>query len=217
MPTASFLCGQSGYALLFVNYRGSVGFGQDAVEDLPSRIADLDVKDVVHAVRHCADSGLVDPDRLGICGGSHGGFLTGHCIGQYPDLFKAACMRNPVTNIPAMITSTDIPDWCIVEGCGIGKYDWTKFTGPSVEQLTEMYQRSPIAHAQNVKVPTLIAIGTKDLRVPPSQGIEYYHILRSKGVESKLLLYDDSDHAIGAIHSKADHWLNVSTHLSVLC
>ena len=209
VPELGFLCGQSGYALLLVNYRGSVGFGQAAVEDLPSRIGDLDVNDVVHAVKHVADAGLVDSKRLAICGGSHGGFLTGHCIGQFPDLFKAACMRNPVTNIASMITSTDIPDWAVIEACGLGQYDWSQFTGPTPEQLTEMYQKSPIAHSKNVKTPTLVALGTKDLRVPPSQGLEYYHILRSRGVTTKLLLYDDCDHPIGAVCSKADHWINI--------
>ena len=204
-----FLCGHAGYALLLVNYRGSIGFGQAAVEDLPSRIGDLDVLDVVHAVKHVAKTGLVDPERLAICGGSHGGFLTGHCIGQFPDLFKAACMRNPVTNIATMTSTTDIPDWAVIEACGLGKYDWKHFTGPSAEQLTVMYNKSPIAHSHKVKTPTLMALGTKDLRVPPSQGLEYYHVLRSKGVETKLLLYDDCDHPIGAVCSKADHWINI--------
>jgi len=152
--------------------------------------------------------GLVDSKRLAICGGSHGGFLTGHCLGQYPDLFKAACMRNPVTNIASMITSTDIPDWCVIETCGLGTYDWSEFTGPSADQLAEMYSKSPIAHVKNVKTPTLIALGAKDLRVPPCQGLEYYHILR-RNVPTKLLLYDDCDHPIGAVGSKADNWINI--------
>jgi len=203
-----FLCGHAGYALLMVNYRGSVGFSQAGVEDLPSRIGDLDVKDVVHSVDHVVKMGLVDSKRLAICGGSHGGFLTGHCLGQYPDLFKAACMRNPVTNIASMITSTDIPDWCVIETCGLGTYDWSEFTGPSADQLAEMYSKSPIAHVKNVKTPTLIALGAKDLRVPPCQGLEYYHILR-RNVPTKLLLYDDCDHPIGAVGSKADNWINI--------
>lgn len=57
--------------------------------------------------------------------------------------------------------------------------------------------------------PTLLAIGNSDKRVPPSQGIEYYHALRSKGVNTKLLLYDDDDHAIDKVQSEADHWINI--------
>ena len=49
-----------------------------------------------------------------------GGFLAGHCIGQHPELFKVAAMRNPCTNIASMVTATDIPDWCYVETLGTG-------------------------------------------------------------------------------------------------
>ena len=79
-----------------------------------------------------------------------------------------------------MLTSTDITDWCVIEACGIGKYDWTACNTPTADQLTEMYQKSPVSHVQNGKVPPLVALGTKDLRVPPSQGLEFYNILRSR-------------------------------------
>jgi acylaminoacyl-peptidase len=49
-----------------------------------------------------------------------GGFLAGHCIGQHPNLFKVAAMRNPCTNIASMVTATDIPDWCYIETLGPG-------------------------------------------------------------------------------------------------
>ena len=104
----AFLCGRGGYAVLMVNYRGSTGFGQGSVEALPRFIGDLDVIDVVSVTKQVIESGLVDPNRVGICGGSHGGFLAGHCTSQYPGLFKVAAMRNPVVNIPSMTTATDV-------------------------------------------------------------------------------------------------------------
>ena len=57
---------------------------------------------------------LFDSSKVGIVGGSHGGFLTAHMIGQYPGVYKVAAMRNPVTNIPSMLSVSDIPDWCWV-------------------------------------------------------------------------------------------------------
>lgn len=194
-----------------MNFRGSSGFGQGPLESLTGNIGSQDVKDVLHLTNHVLQKyqNTIDPSRVGVCGGSHGGFLAGHLIGQYSKLFKVAAMRNPVTNIPTMTTATDIPDWCYVEALGIGKYDWTKFRGIQEHELSTLYRKSPIAHIEHVKAPTLVAIGLSDKRVPPSQGIEYYHTLRSRGIPTKLLLYDDDDHAIDKVQSEADHWINI--------
>jgi acylaminoacyl-peptidase len=66
-----------------------------------------------------------------------------------------------------------------------------------------------IAHVDKVQCPTLIALGKVDKRVPPSQGIEYYHALRSKGIHTKLHVYDNDDHAIDSVQSEADLWINM--------
>ncbi|KAL7536414.1 hypothetical protein ACHAXR_007146 [Thalassiosira sp. AJA248-18] len=207
-PSYGFLCKHGRYAVLHINFRGSTGFGQAALESLAGNAGSLDVLDVVAATRAVIDAGVADPDRVGICGGSHGGFLAGHCIGQHPDLFKAAAMRNPCTNIASMVTATDIPDWCYVESIGPGHYNFSDFSAPSKEELDVMWDKSPIAHLQHVTAPTLMALGMKDKRVPPSQGIEYFHALRAKNVPTKLLVYDDCDHAIDLVVSEADFWIN---------
>ena len=208
LPSYAYLCA-SGYAVLHVNYRGSTGFGQGSLDALPGHVGLLDVKDVMHATVTMADSGWIDPDRIGICGGSHGGFLTGHCIGQFPNLFKAAAMRNPVTNIASMLTSTDIPDWCYVEALGSGYYNWKEYRSASREELDIMWEASPMKHAMAVVSPTLIALGLEDKRVPPSQGREYYHVLRANGVTTKLLMYVKDVHAIDKVDSEGDMWINI--------
>ena len=71
-----------------------------------------------------------------------------------------------------------------------------------------MWDKSPIAHMKEVTAPTLLGLGMKDRRVPPSQGIEYYHALRAKGVATKLLVYEDCDHAIDLVASESDFWVN---------
>lgn len=90
---------------------------------------------------------LVDAARLGVMGGSHGGFLTAHCIGQKPSFFKAAVLRNPVTNVLSNSTTSDIGDWCVIEGCGSGTYDFNKFLSPTMEIARQMYDCSPIRYA----------------------------------------------------------------------
>ena len=152
----------------------------------------------------------LDPDRVGICGGSHGGFLAGHCAGQHPDLYRVAALRNPVTNIATMVTATDLPDWCYVETFGTGSYDWTGFRPPRRDELGPMHDASPATHVDGVRAPTLVALGMADRRVPPSQGLEFYHALRSRGIPTRLLMYEQDDHAIDGVASEADHWINIA-------
>jgi acylaminoacyl-peptidase len=206
-PGFAFLA--SHYALVFPNYRGSTGFGQDAIESLLTHIGENDVQDVMAITRHVIKefNYAIDEFKIGICGGSHGGFLTAHCTGQYPEFFKAAVMRNPVTNIASMVTSTDIPDWCHAEA--LGRYDFGTYRGPKPEEIQQMYEKSPIRHVSKVKTPTLMALGMKDLRVPPSQGLEFYHTLRSAGVDTKLLVYPLDNHALNKVTTEADHWIHI--------
>jgi acylaminoacyl-peptidase len=211
-PSCAFLCGHGRYSLLLVNYRGSTGFGTKFLEALPTRIGDLDVADVMAALASVQDR--VDPTRIAVCGGSHGGFVGAHLTGQFPAMFQAAALRNPVINLPAMVSTTDIPDWCYVEGIG-GRYHWDQYRPPSVDEMLQLYQKSPIKLVDRVQTPTLVALGLKDLRVPPSQGKEWYYALRSKRpqqqqkVPAKLIVYDDDGHAIDAPASEADHWINI--------
>lgn len=208
-PAYAYLCAHGGYAVLHVNYRGSTGFGQRFLESLPGHVGLLDVKDIVHAAITMSEHSWVDPTRVGICGGSHGGFLAAHCIGQFPDIFKVAAIRNPVTNIASMVTATDIPDWCFIEALGCGNYDMHDYRAANREEMSIMWDASPVKYASEVKAPTLIALGMSDRRVPPSQGLEFYHSIRATGVKTKLLQYDDDDHAIDKVISEADHWINI--------
>lgn len=219
VPAYAFLCATQGVAVLHVNFRGSTGFGTEALESLPGRIGTNDVADVVSATKAALalESDRLDPERVGVVGGSHGGFLGAHLTAQHPGIFKVAALRNPVTNIASMVTVSDIPDWCYVEALGCGKYDFGAYRPPTAEELRTMWEMSPVKHVKHVKAPTLVALGAKDRRVPQSQGLEWYHALRSQGVEARLLVYPDDVHAIDQPASEADQWLNIvawlTTHL----
>lgn len=195
------------YAVVLPNYRGSIGFGQTALTSLLTRIGRMDVEDVMACTKHVLESyeSVIDPARVAICGGSHGGFLAAHCTSQYPEFFQAAVMRNPVTNIASMVTSTDIPDWCFAECLG----EEYPFRGPTKDEMNTMYEKSPISKVSDVQTPTLIALGMQDLRVPPSQGKEWYYTLRANGVPTELLIYPKDDHSLAMVATEADHWIRI--------
>lgn len=88
-----------GAAVLQVNYTGSTGFGTRSLEDLVGSIGERDVDDVHAAVQQQISKGRIDPDRICVMGGSHGGFIGAWLLGKYPDTYKAGILLNPVINL----------------------------------------------------------------------------------------------------------------------
>lgn len=77
-------------------------------------------------------AGWANPDRVSVMGGSHGGFLTGHLVGQYPERFVVGALLNPVVNLVHMVHVSDIPDWVFVEAFG------SKVKHPSLASLPQV-------------------------------------------------------------------------------
>ncbi|CAN6547886.1 unnamed protein product [Malus baccata var. baccata] len=181
---------------------GSLGFGEEALQSLPGKIGSQDLKDVLAAVDHVIDVGLASPSKVAVLGGSHGGFLTTHLIGQEPEKFVVAATRNPASNLALMVGTTDIPDWCYVEAYGSeGKNSFTE--APSAEHLTLFHRMSPISHVSKVKTPTLFLLGAQDIRLPISIGLQYSRALKEKGVPVKVIVFPHDNHAIDRHFSAA--------------
>lgn len=133
-------------------------------------------------------------------GGSHGGWTACHLTARWPDEFGAVVMRNPVTDLVANASMTDIPDWCYEEA-GIA---YLLDRPPSLvtpEQFERFYEISPMRHAHKVTTPTLLLIGLEDRRVPPNQGRAWYHALKNRGqeedpVDVKMMTFPGNSHPI---------------------
>uniref|UniRef100_A0A7S2YZT9 Acylamino-acid-releasing enzyme n=1 Tax=Pycnococcus provasolii TaxID=41880 RepID=A0A7S2YZT9_9CHLO len=196
---------EMGYAVILANYRGSLGFGRQLQMQLPGNVGRLDVRDCVAALESGMKKMDID-DALpkAIFGGSHGGFLGAHLVGQHADLFKAAILRNPVTNLVSMASTTDIPDWCCVEAFGkpadVEQQPSARMGDgsfpPSPEALARLHEVSPIAHVDNVKTPILLLLGSGDERVPVEQGLQYRRALAMRGQDVETYQYDGEGHSL---------------------
>ena len=179
-PIATFA--MEGYAVLRPNPRGSSGYG---VEFRKANFNDWgggDYEDIMSGVDHVIEMGVVDPDRMAVMGWSYGGFMTSWAVGQ-TDRFKAACVGAAVTNLWSFTGTSDILDF-------LPAY----FHGEPWENFDGYREHSPMNYVQNVKTPSLVLHGERDLRVPISQGYEFYNALKRRGVKTKMVVYPRTPH-----------------------
>ncbi|KAJ3742795.1 Alpha/Beta hydrolase protein [Lentinula detonsa] len=219
-----------GYTVSLPNYTGSTGYGEKYIRALIGQCGQLDVGDCIESVRHLVKIGAAKEGRgnLLLAGGSHGGFLLGHLIGQYPEVFTSAVLRNPVISAGEISTS-DIQDWYFSE-FGLD-YPLSSlplgYTGPSTsskviipprivtpEVYSKLYHASPIAHIHKVTASVLLLIGDSDQRVAPTQGIGYYHALRALRTDSpddiEMLIFPGEGHPLEGVEASKVVWLRTA-------
>ncbi|KAF6224683.1 hypothetical protein HO173_012924 [Letharia columbiana] len=201
-----------GFNLLLVNFRGSTGFGEKSIQSLPGNIGTNDVLDCMAALHAAIDTGLVDKDRVGVMGGSHGGFLTGNLVGQYPSAFKCGVLRNPVMDLGLMIHVSDIPDWTYVEAFGSKEGMRRMQVKPSPEDLQRWREVSPIAHADKVTAPLFFMLGAKDQRVPQRDAKQYLAALKSRddAPETRIIVFPEDTHALDKPQTEFEQFVNAA-------
>ncbi|MBA3944342.1 MAG: S9 family peptidase [Herpetosiphonaceae bacterium] len=174
----------AGYAVLFVNQRGSTGYGDAFATAIIGDWGNLDYGDLMAGVDAAVAQGLADPERLGVCGLSGGGNLSSWIVGQTAR-FKAAVPENPVTNWVSFYGVSDIGPWFAVEELG-GK----------PHEIPEVYRRcSPITYAHRCTTPTLLVQGEADYRCPAEQSEQFFAVLKANGCPVEMLRLPASSHA----------------------
>jgi len=171
----------NGYGVLFLNPRGSTGYGQDFVNGIQHSYPGKDFDDLMAGVDAALAKGWVDKDNLFVCGGSGGGVLTAWIVG-HTNRFRAAVSMRPVIDWGSFVGNTDGANW----------YDqFTKYPWEDAEQYAV---RSPLHYVANVTTPTMVMTGESDLRTPITQSEEFYRALKILRKETLLVRMPEEFH-----------------------
>ncbi|MGO4300218.1 S9 family peptidase [Leifsonia sp. RAF41] len=172
----------AGYAVVMSNPRGSAGYGQQHGRVIRQRMGTVDLDDVLDFLEGAIEQvpGL-DGERVGIMGGSYGGYLTAWTI-AHDHRFAAAIVERGFLDPEAFVGTSDI-----------GSFFGDEYTGTDPEL---MRSQSPQAVVDQVRTPTLVLHSSADLRCPLGQAERYYTALKRRGVETELVIFPGEDHEL---------------------
>jgi dipeptidyl aminopeptidase/acylaminoacyl peptidase len=172
-----------GWAVFFCNPRGSTGYGEKFERGILNNWGGMDYQDVMAGV----DAALkqnpwIDEQKLGVTGGSYGGFMTNWIVG-HTNRFKAAVTLRGISNF--------ISD----DGTRDGAYGHEEdFKGALFDDFDQYWEASPLKYAKNVKTPTLILHSDNDFRVPIEQGEQWFRALKHYGVNTEIVFFPRENH-----------------------
>lgn len=172
-----------GYAVLYVNPRGSISYGEAFANEIDKKYPGEDYGDLMAAVDAAIASGVADPDNLFVTGGSGGGVLTAWIVGK-TNRFKAAASQKPVINW--------ISEALTMDNTVFTSRYW--FTRKPWEDPMSYWNRSPLSLVGNIKTPTLVVVGSEDYRTPVSESEQLYAALQIQGVPTALVKVTGASH-----------------------
>lgn len=184
-----------GFAVFYPNYRASTGRGVEFSKLDHGDFAGKEFDDLVDAIDHLAATGLVDPQKVGITGGSYGGYATAWASTALSERFAAGVMFVGISDQISKVGSTDIPGELFEVHHRKRLWDDWQF----------FLERSPIYHAAKAKTPLLILHGEEDTRVPTDQSLELYRLIKMQtDTPVRLVLYPGEGHGNRRAASRYD-------------
>jgi dipeptidyl aminopeptidase/acylaminoacyl peptidase len=176
----------AGYVVIYTNPRGSQGYGEAFTRAVVGDWGGVDFGDVMagldEALQRCD---FIDPDRLGVMGGSYGGYMTSWTVG-HTNRFKAACSERALNTFTSFFGSSDIGPWFAVNQ--IGALPW--------ENPQWYAEHSPLTYAQDITTPLLIMHSENDLRCPMEQAEQLFMTLKRLRREVLFICFPDETHEL---------------------
>jgi dipeptidyl aminopeptidase/acylaminoacyl peptidase len=173
-----------GIGVLATNIRGSTGYGKSYQRLVQRDWGGGDMQDWDHAVKWLRDQDWVDPDRIGVYGGSYGGFAVLTCVTRLPDYWAAAVDIFGPSNLVTFAKAVP-PTW---------RRFIARFVGDPETEADFLLERSPITYVDNVKAPLLVIQGATDPRVVKGESDQMVEKLRSLGREVEYIVFEDEGH-----------------------
>jgi len=189
-----------GYAVFYPNYRGSTGRGVEFSKLSQGRYGQEEFDDVVDGVRHLVSIGLVDEKRVGITGGSYGGYASAWGATKLTDVYAASVMFVGISEQISKFGTTDIPNemHLVHARC----WPWEKWD--------MFHAASPVTYVERARTPILIMHGKEDTRVHPTQSMTLYRYLKTYGkVPVRLVLYPGEGHGNRKAGARLDYCLRM--------
>ena len=174
-----------GYVVYFCNPRGGRGYGEEHAGAIHGAWGSVDYADLMAWADYMTNKPYIDTSRMGVTGGSYGGYMTVWIIG-HTDRFKAAVTQRCVSNFVSMWGSSDF-NWAFQRELG---------DKPPFEDLQKYWKHSPIAYIGNAKTPTMVIHNEFDLRCPIEQGEQVFVALKRLGVDSEFVRFPDEFHGL---------------------
>ncbi len=176
------------YAVLAVNNRGSSGYGKSFYMMDDKKHGDVDLKDCIYGKEFLASTGVIDTSRIGIIGGSYGGYMTMAALTFAPEEFAVGVNLFGVTNW--IRTTRSIPPYWE----SFKKALYEEMGDPNTEDSIMLYKKSPLFFAEQVKKPLMVLQGANDPRVLQVESDEIVAAVRNNGVPVEYVLFDDEGH-----------------------
>ncbi len=192
-----------GYAVLMVNNRGSGGYGKSFSRMDDRNHGDKDLQDCIWGKKWLQTQNYIDSGRIGIIGGSYGGFMTMAAMTFEPEAFRVGVDLYGVTNWIRTLRS--IPPWWGSEKDAL----YQEMGDPYSEDSVRLYNISPLFHAQQIQNPILVVQGANDPRVLQVESDEIVEAARSNGVHVEYIIFPDEGHGIAKTENRNEAYRKI--------